>query len=518
MRMNKIRLLTAAVMCLAGYVTAPAQDDFNPASPAEPGAPPLYSRIVLLRNISDAGSVSGEGKYLVGNSVKVYAYVNSSYTFLNWTDTKGNILSTSTSFGFVNTERTDTLIANYAFTPGNPSEPSEPSTTLYYRLGLKATQGCSVSGGGRYLAGTKVSVYASVESGYNFLGWTNRKGETVSGSTSFSYTVPVDGDTLTANCVFNPGSPAEPNDPILRHNVTATCSDGGYYSGSTGRYLEGSSYTLTAYANSGYDFAGWYLNGELYTNLRSFSYTVGKENLNFYAKFVFNPSSPAEPNMAAISEYSYYLMTVNGKPGDTVKYAINLVNTQVVKDMNIRLTFPAGVVVNPDNYTLSGKAKGYNITICEAVDTISIIEEGSKLWDFTFIGGTTEPATQALLTFDVYLPDTIDTGHRHQVKINQISMTMEDGTAVTARTRNGLLGVFKRGDANGDNTVSIIDAVSVVDYILGNPPEGFIEEVANVSGDDSGVSIIDAVGVVDIILGGSENGASRQTGNEMEPE
>ena len=518
MRMNKIRLLTVAVMCLAGYVTALAQDDFNPASPAEPGAPPLYSRIVLLRNISEAGGVSGEGRYLVNSSVKVYAYVNSSYTFLNWTDTKGNELSKSASFSFVNTENSDTLIANYAFTPANPNEPNEPSTTLYYRVGLIATTGCSVSGAGRYLAGKSISVSASVETGYRFLNWTNRKGDTVSTNRSFSYTVPIDGDTLTANCVFNPDSPAEPDDPILRHNVTATCSDGGYYSGNTGRYLEGSSYTLTAYANSGYDFAGWYLNGELYTNLRSFSYTVGKENLNFYAKFVFNPSSPAEPNMAAISEYSYYLMTVNGKPGDTVKYAINLVNTQVVKDMNIRLTFPAGVVVSPDNYALSDKAKGYDITICEAVDTISIIEAGSKLWDFTFIGGTTEPATQPLLTFDVYLPDTIDTGHRHQVKINQISMTMEDGTAVMARTRNGLLGVFKRGDANGDNTVSIIDAVSVVDYILGNPPEVFIEEVANVSGDDSGVSIIDAVGVVDIILGGSENGASRQTGNEIEPE
>ena len=46
------------------------------------------------------------------------------------------------------------------------------------------------------------------------------------------------------------------------------------------------------------------------------------------------------------------------------------------------------------------------------------------------------------------------------MKINQVSMTMEDGTAVTARTRNGLLGIFKRGDANGDDTVSIIDAVT----------------------------------------------------------
>ena len=480
--MKKIRLLLIAVMYLTGCITAQAQDDFNPASPSEPGPPTIYSRIVLLKNIGDAGSVSGEGRYVVGSTVKVYAYVNSSYTFRNWTDTKGNILSTSTSFGFVNTEQTDTLIANYAFTPGNPSEPSEPSTTLYYRLELKATQGCSVSGGGRYLAGTSVSVYAYVESGYNFLGWTNRKGETVSNSTSFSYTVPVDGDTLTANCVFNPSSPAEPSDPILRHNVTVTCSDGGYYSGSTGRFLEGSTYTLYAYANSGYDFVGWYLNGELYTNLRTFSYTVGKENLNFYAQFVFNPSSPGEPNMPAISEYTYYLPTVNGKPGTTVKYAINLVNTEIVKDMNIRLTFPAGVVVEPTDYILSDKATGYDITICEAVDTISIIEEGAKLWDFTMIGGTTEPATQALLTFNVFLPDTIDTGHRHQVKINQISMTMEDGTAVTARTRNGLIGIFRTGDANGDNEVDALDASLILQYVahkFDDENENFIKESAN---------------------------------------
>lgn len=498
--MKKIRFLLTAVMCLIGCITAHSQDDFNPASPSEPGPPTLYSRIVLLRNIDDAGSVSGAGRYVVGSSVTVYAYVNSSYTFLKWTDTKGNELSKATSFGFVNTEKTDTLIANYAFTPDNPSEPSEPSTTLYYRLGVQATQGCSVSGGGRYLAGTNVSVHAYVESGYNFLGWTNNKGEKVSNSTSFNYTMPVDGDTLIANCVFNPSSPDEPNDPVLRHTVTATSSDGGYYSGSTGRYLEGSSYTLTAYANSGYDFAGWYLNGELYTNLRSFSYTIGKENLNFYAKFVFNPTSPGEPSMPALSLYSYYLPTVTGKPGETVQYTINLVNTDVVKDLNIRLTFPAGVVIDPNDYILSDKATGYNVTICEAVDTISIIEEGAKLWDFTFIGGTTEPATQAMLTFNVFLPDTIDTGHRHQVKINQISMTMADGTPVTARTRNGLIGIFKRGDANGDNEVNLTDASWMVRHFVGRTPDEFIPEAADAN-DDNDVNLSDAQKAVRIFVG-----------------
>lgn len=495
--MNKIRLIIAAVMCLMGHVTAMA-DDFNPTSPPEPAAPTIYSRIVLLRNIDDAGSVSGSGRYAVGSTVSLYAYVNSSYTFVNWTDTKGEVLGTSTTLKYVNTENTDTLIANYRFTPGNPNEPSEPSTTLYYRLGLKATQGCTVSGAGRYLAGKSVYVSASVESGYRFDGWTNRKGEKVSSSTGFNYTMPVDGDTLTANCVFNPDTPDEPGDPILKHNVTAICSDGGYYSGTTGRFLEGTTHSFNAYCNEGYEFVGWYLNGELYTSLRSFSYTIGKEDMNFYAKFVFNPSSPKEPNMPALSMYSYYLMTVNGVPGETVSYPINLANTAVVGDMNIRLTFPAGIEVDVNDYELSPLAVGYTVSIAEAQDNISIIEEGAKLYDFTLIGGQTAPGTQALLTFKATIPEDMEPGESWQVKINQISMVMEDGTAVTAHTRNGRIGVYQWGDANTDGEVDVFDASLVLSFVLGDEVE-LDKHIADIHTDDI-LDVFDVSGIVSSVL------------------
>lgn len=495
--MSKIRFMQIAVMCLIGCITALA-DDFNPVSPTEPGAPTIYSRIVLLRNIDDAGSVSGAGKYVVGSTVTLYAYVNSSYTFVNWTDTKGEVVGTSSTLMFVNTEQTDTLIANYQFTPGSPTEPSEPSTTLYYRLGLNSTQGSSVNGAGRYQAGKSIYVSAYVENGYDFLGWTNSKGEMVSDRTSFSYIMPIGGDTLTANCVFNPSAPAEPTEPVLRYNVTATCSDGGYYKGSTGRMLEGTRFTLNAYRNDGYDFVGWYLNGELYTTLSSFSYTVGKTNLNFHAQFRFNPASPAEPPMAALDMYSYYLMTVNGKPGDVVSYPINLVNTAVVRDMNIRLTFPAGMEVNPEDYILSDLAQGYDVTIAEAIDTISIIEEGAKLWDFTLIGGETTPSTHALLTFKVKIPDDCPTGLKHQVKINQISMTMEDGTAVTARTRNGRIGVYRNGDVNGDDNVNITDVLGTLSIMKQVEDETLIREVADPN-EDGEVNISDVLGILEIM-------------------
>lgn len=496
--MYYMRFLTIAVMCLIGCITAHGQDDFNPSSPPEPGVPDIYSHIVVLRNVDEAGSVSGGGKYLVGSTVTLYAYVNSSYTFQCWTDTRGNVLGESTTLTFTNTEKADTVIANYAFTPANPNEPNDPSKLLYYRLQLNSTQGCSVSGAGRYQAGNSVRVSASVESGYSWLNWTNSKGEVVSTSTSFYFTVPVDGEMLTANCVFDPSSPSEPSEPVLSHYVTTTCADGGTCSGQTGRYLEGTTLSLTAYVNSGYEFDGWYLNGELYTKMTSFSYTVGKENMHFYAKFVFNPASPDEPAMPALSTYSYYLPIVNSIPGKTIPYSINLVNTEIVKDMNIRLTFPPEFEIDPNSYTLSSNAVGYTVTVNEVEDNISIIEEGSKLWEFSFIGGETAPATQALLTFNITIPENTPTGISKLIKINQISMVQADGTAVTARTRNGKLGVYKLGDVNGDNTVDISDILGTLSVINGEDDESLIPEVADPNEDET-IDVSDILGVLDII-------------------
>ena len=56
------------------------------------------------------------------------------------------------------------------------------------------------------------------------------------------------------------------------------------------------------------------------------------------------------------------------------------------------------------------------------------------------------------------------------------------------------------GDANGDGKVTIVDAVFVVDYILGNASDRFIFGAANVDG-DSEITISDAIGIVNIILG-----------------
>ena len=60
-----------------------------------------------------------------------------------------------------------------------------------------------------------------------------------------------------------------------------------------------------------------------------------------------------------------------------------------------------------------------------------------------------------------------------------------------------------KGDVNGDGSVTITDAVAIVNKILGNVSENLNETAADVNGDGQ-ITITDAVGVVNIVLGNGE--------------
>ena len=56
------------------------------------------------------------------------------------------------------------------------------------------------------------------------------------------------------------------------------------------------------------------------------------------------------------------------------------------------------------------------------------------------------------------------------------------------------------GDANDDGTVNAADIVEVVNYIMGNPSDGFNEAAADANGDGV-VNAADIVMIVNIIMG-----------------
>ena len=56
------------------------------------------------------------------------------------------------------------------------------------------------------------------------------------------------------------------------------------------------------------------------------------------------------------------------------------------------------------------------------------------------------------------------------------------------------------GDANGDETVNVIDVVTAIDFILMKNPSDFVFVAADVDNNQT-INIIDVVGIIDIILG-----------------
>jgi hypothetical protein len=68
----------------------------------------------------------------------------------------------------------------------------------------------------------------------------------------------------------------------------------------------------------------------------------------------------------------------------------------------------------------------------------------------------------------------------------------------------------KLGDSNGDDSVNILDLTSNVDYILGNTPAVFVNEVADVNGDGK-IDVADISGIVNIIMNGTTGAAQGST-------
>ncbi len=200
-----------------------ARYEYDPSNPSEPSEPQAYSKIYVEGNPSEGGSfnISSGNKYVVGSSVNIRAYNNSNFIFKNWTE-DGEIISTSSSFNYVVKNNSSRLVANFEYSPSNPSEP--PVAQLPHKLTLQCNPlgggSFNVSSGSKYVAGSAVSLYAYNNTYYSFKNWT-QDGEIVSTNRSFTYTMPDRDVTLVANYDYdyNPQNPGEPSAPTESNHL-----------------------------------------------------------------------------------------------------------------------------------------------------------------------------------------------------------------------------------------------------------------------------------------------------------
>ena len=202
--MNK-SMLAAGLLLLSMAVWA----DYDPDNPQEPQA---YFRLITVVSPSMAGSTSGSGMYMEGVAVNVRTSASTGYTFNHWEHKRtGETLSTNSAFAYTMSNRSDTLVAVYDFTPNNPAEPDYTNQyRLYLTTNIEGACSFNRTSGEKAEADDYITVSAYVSQGYDFLGW-YQNGTRISESVSFNYQMPANGATLQAMLSFNPANPDEPS-------------------------------------------------------------------------------------------------------------------------------------------------------------------------------------------------------------------------------------------------------------------------------------------------------------------
>ena len=185
------------------------------------------------------GSVEGAGTYNEGATATLTATANPGYQFVNWT-IDGETLTDNPLSLLVDADKT--VLATFA-----AIEHTVTVTVNDPAMG-------SVEGAGTYNEGATATLTATANEGYEFVHWI------------------VDGDTLTANplelVVLSDVSVEAvfAAIPLPQYTVSVIVNDStmGSVEGA-GVYEEGTTGTLTATANEGYEFVHWIVDGDTLT-------------------------------------------------------------------------------------------------------------------------------------------------------------------------------------------------------------------------------------------------------------
>lgn len=241
------------------------------------------------------------GTYEEGSSIYLRTYANTGFVFKGWYEGE-TLLSSSMSFSYTMPSKDVLVQARYEYDPAVPDNPSMPDTTTYYSLTATVSPigaGSLNTYSGKYAVGASVYMRTNGNTGYQFVGWQNNVGETVSTSSSFNYTMPRSDANLTALYIYDPSVPANPDSMATRYTVTIACKPvgGGTFNTTSATAEEGGNVHLYAYTNTGYRFLRWENEvGETVSTAQNFYYIMPHGNSKLYGIFEYDPAVPGNPN------------------------------------------------------------------------------------------------------------------------------------------------------------------------------------------------------------------------------
>ena len=226
------------------------------------------------------------------------------------------------------------------------------------------------------------------------------------------------------------------------------------------------------------------------------------EKATYWKDFKEIVEMPKVTSSLAISDAS-------GLVGCTFNLPVSMKNEDEITAMQFELCLPEGVSVA--SATLTDRKDGHSIDYSQLANgnyQFTVFSSSSKA-----INGSEGDVANISLS----ISGSMAAGN-YTIQMKNIELITTAGDAIHQSDLSATLTVLnvKPGDVNGDDKLSITDAVGIVNYILGKTSANFHPEAADLNGDGS-VSITDAVKVVNIILN-QGSGVKEQRKQEMETE
>ena len=410
-------ILTLLAMLLS--MVARGQD-FNPDSPPEPGA---RYKLTLKAEPAEAATVSGGGLYVVNANVSVKAVAKSSnWRFKNWTDAEGKEVSAKSSFTHRKLNSNETLTANYEYQKTS-------RLTIAYDPSSIGTSEVK-----EYAVGVTFSTQASTYTDYTFVNWTTSDGTVISTNRKVSYTFTENDETITAHYRYTPGSPAEPNETKPKHKVFFKCDPAGLvgFNQNNGFSVsEGKTFSVTVYDAGSYEFKGWTREGssEIIGQYRTFSGTMGKEDVHLVAHFEFKPSSPSEPSTDTKQRHSLYATTTSMYRGETTLLPVYMQNTGNVKTLSFKLHLPKNLSVDVANIQKTLRTDAYTVQAAQEDSVLSVsLEGGTQIVEHDGVVVRIPVSAQDALKDGIYT-----------VRFSDITATTLEDAAINFTSRSGRL-------------------------------------------------------------------------------
>lgn len=394
--------------------------DFNPDSPPEPGA---RYKLTVKAQPAEAATVSGGGLYAVNANVSVKAVAKSSnWRFKNWTNAEGEVVSTSNPFNHRKLNSNETLTANYEY------QKTSHLTIAYDPSSIKTSEVKE------YVVGVTYSYTASTYTDYTFVNWTTSDGTVISTNRAVSYTVTENDETITAHYRYTPGSPAEPNETKPKHKVFFRCDPAGLvgFNQNNGFSVsEGKTFSVTVYDAGSYEFKGWTREGssEIIGQYRTFSGTMGKEDVHLVAHFEFKPSSPSEPSTDTKQRHSLYATTTSMYRGETTLLPVYMQNTGNVKTLSFKLHLPKNLKVDVAGIQKTLRTDAYTVQAAQEDSVLSVsLEGGTQIVEHDGVVVRIPVSAQDALKDGIYT-----------VRFSDIAGTTLEDAAINFTSRSGRL-------------------------------------------------------------------------------